>query len=155
MVRLKSIVYKPEGAKSKSGYLRQALDEATLVEGYGIEGDRKGGHPRRNLNVMDDLTLAELAAEGYPTGAGVLGENLILSGIDLRQLPQNTQLRLGSEAIIALGKLREPCEQLTELDARMPESVVGRVGLMCRVIRSGRIKVGDVVEVLNETIAES
>jgi MOSC domain-containing protein YiiM len=155
MVRLKSIVYKPKGAKSESGYLRQALDEATLVEGYGIEGDRKGGHPRRNLNVMDDLTLAELAAEGYPTDAGVLGENLILSGIDLRTLPQDTQLRLGSEAIIALGKLREPCEQLTEIDARMPESVVGRVGLMCRVIRSGRIKVGDVVEVLNETITES
>jgi MOSC domain-containing protein YiiM len=155
MVTLKSIAYKPEGTKSKLGFLRQVVNEATLVEGYGIEGDRKGGHPKRNLNVMDDLTLAELAGEGYPTGAGVLGENLVLSGLDLRQLPQDTHLRLGSEAIIALGKLREPCEQLTELDARMPESVVGRVGLMCRVIRSGRIKVGDTVAVLNEKITES
>ncbi len=155
MVTLKSIAYKPQGTKEKFGYLRQSTIEASLVEGYGIEGDRKGGHPKRNLNVMDDLTLAELSGEGYPTGTGALGENLVLSGIDLRKLPEGTQLSLGSEAIIALGRLREPCEQLTEVDGRMPESVVGRVGVMCRVIRSGRIRVGDPVAIMPEKVSES
>ncbi len=155
MVTLKSIAHKPQGTNTKAGYLRQTANEASLVEGYGIEGDRKGGHPKRHLNVMDDVTLSELAGEGYPTGPGALGENLVLSGLDLRRLPEGTQLRLGGEAIIALGRLREPCEQLTEIDARMPESVVGRVGVMCRVIRSGQIRVGDAVEVIGEKVAES
>lgn len=155
MANIKSIVYKPKGMKSghgDAGYVRQPLTDANLIAGYGIEGDRKGGNPNRNLNLMDDMTQAELAAEGYPTGPGMLGENIILSGIDLRTLPEGTQLRLGDEAIIALGKARVPCEQLTPLDGRMPESVEGRVGTMCRVLKSGQIKVGDVVEVVPELV---
>jgi MOSC domain-containing protein YiiM len=80
----------------------------------------------------------------------MLGENIILSGLDLRALPEGTQLRLGGEAVILLGKARVPCEQLTPLDERMPESVEGRVGTMCRVLTSGKIKVGDPVEVITE-----
>jgi MOSC domain-containing protein YiiM len=157
MITVKSIVYKPKGEKSdssSSGYLRRSLDQAMLAEGHGIEGDRKGGNPNRNLNVMDELTQAELAAEGYPTGAGVLGENIILGGINLRTLPEGTQLRLGDEAVIRLGALRVPCEQLTPLDARMPESVHGRVGWMCSVVKAGRIKVGDPVEIMRELVKE-
>ena len=157
MITIKSIVYKPEDEivnDDAIGYRRQPLVEASLIEGYGIEGDRKGGHPKRNLNVMDDITQSELAEEGYPTGVGVLGENIILRGINLRKLPEGTQLRLGKEAIITLGKLREPCEQLTPLDERMPESVIGRVGVMCRVTKSGRIRVGDLVEIVAELVAK-
>lgn len=157
MITIKSIVYKPNDEAIDSdaiGYLRRPLVEANLIEGYGIEGDRKGGHPRRNLNVMDDITQSELAEEGYPTGVGVLGENIILRGINLRKLPEGTQLRLGKEAVIELGRLREPCEQLTPLDERMPESVVGRVGVMCRVIQSGRIRVGDPVEIVTALVAK-
>src|SRR5258708_7487724 len=125
MITVKSIVYKPKSEKVQHGevaYLRRSLTDAQLVADFGIEGDRKGGHPRRNLNVMDDITLAELQREGYPTEPGSLGENLILAGVGVRTLPQNAQLRIGSEAVIALVSGREPCEQLTPLDDRMPES---------------------------------
>src|SRR5215467_12446024 len=101
---IQSITYKPRGETedhNATGYLRRPIQEANLVENYGIEGDRKGGNPKRNLNVMDDMTLAELAADGYPTAPGKLGENLILSGLDLRTLSEGTHLRLGSEAIIS------------------------------------------------------
>ncbi len=155
---LKSIAYKPKEAKvnpQQVGYTRQLLNEALLIENYGIEHDRKGGNPKRNLNVMDDLTLNELARDGYPTEPAHLGENLIIAGIDLRALEKGTQLRIGTEAVIEIGKLREPCEQLTELDERMPENVVGRVGMMCRVAKGGRIKVGDVVEVVREAVQQA
>lgn len=154
MITVKSIVYKPKNENSghNVGYLRRPLQEANLIEGYGIEGDRKGGNPNRNLNLMDVITQSELAAQGYPIGPGVLGENIILGGIDLRTLPEGTQLHLGDDAVIALGKARIPCEQLTPLDARMPENVGGRVGVMCRVVKSGHVKVGDVVRIASEKI---
>ncbi len=149
---IKSIVYKPKNTSETAGpsYLRLPLQEANLLAGHGIQDDRKAGNPKRNLNVMDDITQAELEAEGYPTGAGVLGENIILGGLDLRTLPHGTHLRLGGEAVIEVGPLREPCEQLTPLDARMPAQVEGRVGTMCRVVQSGRIRVGDPVSIVTE-----
>lgn len=157
MITVKSIVYKPKSepaTHNTHGYLRRPLTEAALVEGYGIEGDRKGGNPKRNLNVMDDQTLAELHAEGYPTEPGSLGENIILSGVDLRTLPAGTRLRLGDQAVIELVNRREPCEQLTELDERMPQSVEGRVGVMCRVVKSGHVRVGDPVAVVTELVSQ-
>jgi MOSC domain-containing protein YiiM len=157
MPSIKSIVYKPERVRQPAGsigYLRVPMAEAVLEADYGIKGDRKGGNPKRNLNVMDDVTLAELAAEGYPIDAGTLGENIILSGIDLRSLPTGSLLQLGDEAVIKLGAPRVPCDQLTELDARMPASVFERVGVMCRVVTTGKIKVGDVVQVLTENSSQ-
>ena len=155
MITVKSIVYKPKSATLEpSGYTRRPLDQAMLIEGYGIEGDRKGGNPNRNLNVMDEVTQSELAAEGYPTGVGVLGENIILGGIDLRTVPEGTHLRLGDDAVIRVISARVPCEQLTPLDERMPESVHGRVGMMCRVVKSGRIKVGDPVQIAQEMVRQ-
>lgn len=151
MASIKSIAYKPQDVKDKPGqigYIRVPLQEANLIENHGIEGDRKAGHPRRQLNVMDDVTLEELEREGYPTETGTLGEQIILSGIDLRTLKQGTHVQLGADAVIELGVLREPCEQLTPLDERMPDSVIDRVGVMCRVLKSGKIKVGDPVSIL-------
>lgn len=151
MASIKSIVYKPQGVNTMppdAAYIRVALQEANLIENYGIEGDRKGGHPKRQLNVMDDITLAELEREGYPVDPGSLGEQIVLGGIDLRTLKKGSHVQLGSDAVIEIGSLREPCEQLTPLDERMPESVIDRVGVLCRVLKSGKVRVGDPITVL-------
>lgn len=140
---LLSIVYSP----GPGSYNRRPLVEAELLAGYGILGDRKGGHPGRNLNILDQETLEALAREGYPTGPGVLGENLIVSGVRLAQQPPGTQVRIGADAVIEVVRLREPCYKLTALDPRMPEAVVGRVGVMARVVSGGLIRVGDPVTV--------
>lgn len=142
--QLASIVYSPQ----PGSFNRHPLPEAMLLAGYGIDGDRKGGHPNRNLNVMDQEMLATLAAEGYPTDPGVLGENLIVSGVQISSLAEGTRVRVGLEAVIEVVRLREPCYKLTALDARMPASVVERVGVMARVVENGVIRVGDSVGVL-------
>jgi MOSC domain-containing protein YiiM len=141
---LASIVYSPQ----PGSFNRHPLPEAMLLSGYGIDGDRKGGHPNRNLNVMDQEMLSALSAEGYPTGPGVLGENLIVAGVDISSRPDGARLRIGLEAVIEVVRLREPCYKLTALDARMPDSVIDRVGVMARVVESGVIRVGDAVAVL-------
>lgn len=141
---LVSIVYSPRAGS----FNRRPLSKAFLLAGYGIEHDRKGGHPNRNLNVMDQEMVALLEAEGYPTGPGVLGENLIVSGVNITSLAAGSRLRIGLEAEIEVVRLREPCYKLTALDPRMPDSVVDRVGVMARVVQSGAIHVGDPVTAL-------
>jgi MOSC domain-containing protein YiiM len=143
---LTSIVYSPQAGS----YNRTPLPYAVLIPGYGIEGDRKGGHLRRNLNIMDQETLDRLAAEGYPSGPGVLGENLIVRGIQLDRCPEGTQVRIGLEAVIEVVRPREPCYKLTALDPRMPDAVIGRVGVMARVVSGGTVRLGDAVALLED-----
>lgn len=141
-----SIVYSPQ----RGSFIRKPLSEAVLVAGFGIHGDRKGGHPGRNLNIMDRETLDLLAAEGVATAPGVLGENLILGGVCLDRRPPGTLIQIGDRAVVELVALREPCYKLTAVHAAMPESVIGRVGVMAAVIEGGRISVGDPVIVLSQ-----
>lgn len=140
-----SIVYSPQ----PGSFNRKPLSEATLLAGYGIDGDRKAGNPNRNLNIMDQETVAILDAEGIPTGPGVLGENMILAGVRLDTTPPGTLIRIGQQALVEMVALREPCYKLTALDARMPDSVIGRVGVMARVLEGGVVRVGDAVAVVD------
>lgn len=158
MATLKSIAYKPKDSANRhtSGiYVRHFLTETVLVEDLGIEDDQKSGNQARSLNVTDEITLAELSAEGLPAGPGQLGENLIIGGLNMRQLSAGMCLRIGAEAVIELRKLRTGCNQLHSLDTRMPDHVVGRIGWMCRVVRTGYVTLGDVVEVVTESVTRA
>ena len=145
---LLSIVYSPQ----PGSFNRKSLPEATLLTGYGIDGDRKAGNPKRNLNIMDQETLDIQDAEGIPTGPGVLGENMILAGVRLDATPPGTRIRIGQQVLVEMVALREPCYKLTALDARMPDCVIGRVGVMARVLEGGVVRVGDAVEVMDGAI---
>ncbi len=76
-----------------------------------------------------------------------MGENLIVEGVHLTDQPSGTLVRIGLDAVIELIALREPCYKLTPLDPRMPDSVIGRVGMMARVVEGGVVRVGDAVAV--------
>ena len=141
-----SIVYSPQ----PGSFNRKPLPEVTLLAGYGIDGDRKAGNPKRNLNIMDQETVDILDAEGIPTGPGVLGENMILAGVRLDATAPGTRIRIGQQALVEMVALREPCYKLTALDARMPDFVVGRVGVMARVLEGGVVRVGDAVTVVED-----
>lgn len=140
-----TITIKPKNVKApEQGYLRVSVDAANLIVGHGIEGDSKGGSPKRQLNIMSLETMRELEREGYSIAAGALGEQMVIDGLDVRDLPVGTQLQLGGEAMIEVTSLREGCERF-EAHQGKPKAA-GRIGIMARVVRGGRVQVGDTVQ---------
>ncbi len=157
MPHLASIVYCPaeDYVETPDHYLRVPVSTAELVAGHGIRGDRKGSQPERGLNVMSAEILADLAREGFQTGPGQMGEQLVLAGLDFSTLAEGARLRLGeaaSTAVIEFVKNRTGCDRFEHIQGRSRESVAGRLGFMARVVAGGRIQVGDAVSVL-ETAA--
>lgn len=149
MTQLLSIVYKPSDATQPShGFLRVPLQEATLIADYGIEGDRKGGNPERNLNIMSHETLQELAGRGFQTAPGQMGEQLIVGGLDVNTLPNGTRLQMGADAIVEVIKARTGCERFEGYQGQPRTKAAGMMGVMARVVTGGAIRVGDDVQVL-------
>ncbi|MEM9955813.1 MAG: MOSC domain-containing protein [Chloroflexota bacterium] len=145
-----SIVYQPEATDVTHGeFYRVPVDEASLLAGHGIEGDRKAGrNPKRHLNIMMRETLDDLAMCGYKTGAGAMGEQLQIRGVDIESLPSGTLLKLGDSAIIRLNKFRAGCVWLEQIQGRDCADLENRIGLMATVMESGIIRVGDPVEII-------
>jgi MOSC domain-containing protein YiiM len=145
MAELYSIVYKPERDDRVELYVRVPLQQANLVAGYGIEGDTKGGHPKRQLNIMSYEMLQVLKSEGFDIEPGSMGEQIVIKGMDIDSLQPGTQIKIGDSAVVEIGKPRTGCEKFELVQNQSPKKVQNRMGMMARVIVSGEIRVGDPV----------
>ena len=149
MPNIASIVYKPKGLGDdpETHYLRVAVDEAELVAGRGIKGDLKGT-PNRPLNIMSVETLAALAGEGFKTGPGQMGEQIVFSGLDVDALAPGDRVQIGAEAVVEILSHRTGCSRFEAIQGHSPSLVQGRLGVMAKVVTGGPIKVGDTLTVL-------
>lgn len=149
MTQIASIVYKPIGQpEPPNDYLRVDLDEAVLIADYGIEGDAKGGHPKRNLNIMSYESLTVLRGLGFYTEPGQMGEQIVIHQLDVDHLTPGTRVQLGLEAVIEVIERRNGCQKFLAHQGKSLDLVAGQMGIMARVVNGGRIRVGDPVRVL-------
>ncbi|AFC29566.1 hypothetical protein PM3016_2686 [Paenibacillus mucilaginosus 3016] len=150
-------------------FSKRSEEQIRLVAGLGVEGDaHQGATVKHRSRVAQDPTQPnlrqvhlihaelhdELRAKGYPVGAGEMGENVTTRGIDLLGLPAGTLLRIGSEAVIEVTGLRNPCPQLDRfmpglkdqvLEQGPDGSLVRKAGIMAVVLAGGPIRPGDAI----------
>ncbi len=147
--RLSSIVYKPVGQSSDGDeYLRVPLQKTKLLVEHGIEGDAKGGSGNRQLNVMTAETMTHLSGEGFLATPGKLGEQLIVSGLDVDLLSAGSRLQFGNQAVIEIVEPRTGCGKFEKYQGKLRGEAVGRLGMIAKVVTGGEITVGDPVRVV-------
>lgn len=148
MPEIVSIVYTPgtpDYVRPEDRYAREPLAEAELVPGRGIRGDRKGRFEERQINLMAAETLAALAGEGFRTGPGQMGEQLVVRGLDVDRLRPGDRLRLGERVVLEVIKRRTGCDRFERIQGQRKAEAAGRLGQMLRVLEGGTIRVGDPV----------
>jgi MOSC domain-containing protein YiiM len=77
---------------------------------------------------------------------GTIKENLTVEGLDVMSLPVGTRLRLGA-AVLEITKICEPCFRMDEIRLGLKDELVGRRGMVSRVVVGGTIKVGDPIAI--------
>ena len=153
------------------GLPKPVIDAVHLIENWGIEGDYHASSlvrhrylankdPNRpNLRqalLVDAAVFTELAQQNIQIGPGMMGENITIEGIDVMQLPERTRLAIGS-AVVEVIERRNPCLQLNGIDPRLLKAVVKKLpgktvfkaGMMTRILQSGWVRAGDMVEALS------
>lgn len=152
-------------------FTKPAADEIMLVAGLGVHGDAHcGATVQHRSRVAADPTQPnlrqvhlihaelhdELRARGFDIAVGQLGENITTRGLDLLDLPRGTVLRLGSEAVVRVTGLRNPCAKLDDfrygllkaaLDRDDRGRVVRKAGIMGVVLHGGLVRPGDAIGV--------
>jgi MOSC domain-containing protein YiiM len=150
MAHVVSIVFTPRDAaerKPMGHYTRVPVERTELVERFGIANDAKGTTTTRQLNVMRAETLAELATEGFKTGPGEMGEQIVVSGLDPDALAEGTRLQIGA-AVIEVGIPRTGCARFEMIQGKERSLAKGRLGVLATVVSGGALAVGDAVSVL-------
>ena len=143
----------------------EEIEEANLVTGRGIEGDRYflgTGTYSRKRDVFREVTLFEievldaLARNDPPLQFGPIKlgpsdhrRNLTVVGVPLNHLV-GSRFRVGDSVLVG-GRLNFPCRYLEKLLCQpvyLP--LYNRSGLNCRIEQGGTIRRGDPVGPLND-----
>ncbi len=142
---------------SPGGVPKRPVAEAEVtVEGIQGDGhnDRSHGGPDRALCLFAREVIERLRAEGHPIGPGITGENLTVEGIDWSRVRPGVRLRIG-EVEAEVTQYTTPCKTIRAsfrdgaIDRIHPVLYPGESRVYARVLRPGRIRVGDPVELLD------
>jgi MOSC domain-containing protein YiiM len=126
----------------------------------GIEGDAQRnlkyhGGPERAVSLYSVERIEALRAEGHPIGVGTAGENVTVSGLDWNLVVPGVKVRIGAEVVLEITSFTKPCKTIRESFVeghfvRISEKLhPGWSRVYARVLVEGRIKSGDVVEVVS------
>jgi MOSC domain-containing protein YiiM len=148
----------------RASFDMQELDEAKLVAGRGIEGDRyfNGTGTYSPKPDVREVTLIEMEvldamARGDPPFPGekvelapaVHRRNLTTLGVPLNHLV-GRRFKVGG-VVLSGGRLNFPCKYLEKL-VRLPvyTALLNRSGLNCRIELGGTIRKGDPITPLDD-----
>ena len=127
--------------KRKKGEKAVALESAEAVPG-GLAGDRHtGASKRRQILLMSGSILDELNIE-----PGAIFENVVVDGLDVMELQEGQQLRLGN-ALVVVTIPCEPCVQMDRVRRGLQDELQNRRGMFVKVISPGVVRVGDAIGV--------
>lgn len=143
---------------SRGGVPKMSVFEALVTE-HGVSGDdqsdpRYHGGPDRAAVLFSLEVIHALQGEGHPIGVGTVGENFTVSGLDWPSIVPGTSLAIG-EAIVEITKYATPCTKVRESFAKhdfmriYQEHHPGWSRLCARVLKSGLVRPGDVVALVN------
>jgi MOSC domain-containing protein YiiM len=152
-------------------FSKPIADSIRLLAGLGVEDDSHQGvtvqhlsriqrfanAPNlRQVHLIHEELFDELRLAGFAVSAGDMGENVTTRGVDLLGLPTGARLHFGSEAVVEVTGLRNPCRQLDKLqpglmaatlDRDEAGNLIRKAGVMSIVITGGEIRGGDRIEV--------
>lgn len=131
----------------KKGTQKHEVDGVTLVPDYGIENDAHAGKWHRQVSLLNFEKIEDFRAKGVDVDFGAFGENIIIDEIDFRTLPIGTRFEIG-DALLELTQIGKECHSHCAIYHAVGDCIMPREGVFTEVIKGGKIKVGDTVNII-------
>lgn len=131
----------------KKGTEKKQVESALLKPDHGIEGDAHAGNWHRQVSLLGVEKIEDFRKRGADVDFGTFGENLIIEGFDLRNLPVGTQFEIG-EALIEMTQIGKECHTHCAIYNMVGDCIMPREGVFAKVIRGGVINPGQEVRMI-------
>jgi MOSC domain-containing protein YiiM len=130
---------------SKKGTRKRNVNEAELKVDWGVQGDAHAANWHRQVSLLAEESIEKMRAKNLNVGPGSFAENLTTQGLDLLTLPIGSRLRVGEQTILEITQHGKVCHERCAIYYQAGDCVMPREGIFARVVRGGRVKVGDAI----------
>ena len=143
---------------SSGGVPKSKVESADIMK-KGVEGDfnrfrdGRGGNTDRAVCIFSLELIQRLKDEGHPIEIGSTGENLTIRGVEWESLSEGARLEIG-DVVLELSEPCAPCSKIGEsfigrrFDRVDHDQEYGWSRWLARVLREGRVTIGDSVNIV-------
>ena len=116
--------------------------------GLGLVGDSHAG-TEKEVSLLAIDSIQRLCKEtGISAGPGCFAENITTEGIGLTSLSIGTHLQVGEANLMVIQIGKDPSEAHTY--NYQGYSILPKEGVFCKVMKSGEIKVEDIIRLIED-----
>ncbi len=136
---------------SEKGTPKENVHSAFVIADFGIQGDAHAGKWHRQVSLLSLQCIEAFQAGGVHVDFGAFGENLVISGYDLKDFPVGTKFCCG-DVVLELTQIGKSCHHDCAIRKATGDCIMPREGVFCRVEKGGFIKEGDTFYIDNEEV---
>ena len=136
---------------TERGTAKRNAGEGYLKEDFGLVGDSHAGSPRQISLLMWESVARFTQEHGLKPQPGDFAENILTRGIDLKEAKPGMRLQAGEGIleVIQIGKEERPYHYSFH-----GFRLLAAEGVFCRVVKGGRVRVGDPIKTVDAGGAE-
>ena len=133
------------------GTEKTVIDKGVLIENFGLEKDAHGGNWHRQISLLEVEKIEDFNKKGGAVNFGDFGENLIIEGIDLKNLAVGSILKIG-DSLLEITQKGKQCHHHCKIYHRVGDCIMPREGVFAKVLKGGEIVPNDSIEILKSPI---
>ncbi|MHC4387547.1 MAG: MOSC domain-containing protein [Planctomycetota bacterium] len=134
----------------KRGTHKANVPQAEVRVGFGIVGDAHAANWHRQVSLLAVESINKMVEMGAEVSPGSFAENITTEGIGLLELSIGTKLGVGEDTKLEITQIGKECHSRCAIFEQVGDCVMPREGIFAKVTKSGLIRVGDIIEVLND-----
>ena len=117
-----------------------------LVADYGVAEDAHAGDWHRQVSFLAEESIKTAREFGLDVGFGDFAENITTSGINVKEMPLGTLLRVG-EALVEVSQIGKVCHTRCAIYYLAGDCIFPREGIFGWVVEPGKVRVGDLIRI--------
>ena len=134
----------------KKGTRKVTVEEADIVKDHGLKGDAHAGPWHRQVSFLAAESIEGARRQGLDVTFGDFAENIATSGIDWKNVPIGTRLKLGASALVEITQIGKECHNRCAIYYMAGDCIMPREGIFARVLEGGKIHCGDKIHIIDE-----
>lgn len=117
-----------------------------LVADYGVAEDAHAGDWHRQVSFLAEESIQTARDFGLDVGYGDFAENITTNGINVKEMPLGTLVRVG-EALVEVSQIGKICHTRCAIYYLAGDCIFPREGIFGWVVEPGKVRVGDQIRI--------
>jgi len=134
----------------KKGTRKTPVEAAEVLKDHGILGDAHAGSWHRQVSFLAHEQIQEARERGLQVDFGDFAENVATEGVNWKDLPLGTCVKLGDQVIVEITQIGKECHKKCAIYYQAGDCIMPREGVFGRVLEGGTFHCGDAIEIMGE-----